>query len=95
MVVGILQVELTLHGVHSLKEKRGSVRRILGRCRERFPVSAAEVDDHDIWQSSVLGFSMVSVDEASIDRVFHKVEEHIEGLGLAEISGFQKEYLHY
>ncbi len=95
MVVGILQVELTLHGVRSLKEKRGSVRRILGRCRERFPVSAAEVDDHDVLQSAVLGFSMVSVDEASADRVFQKVEEHIESLGLAEISGFRTEYLHY
>lgn len=95
MVVGVLQMDLRLHSVHSLKEKRSALRRILGRCRDRFPVSCAEVGDQDLWQSSRVGCSMVAVDEASIDRVFLKIEEFVESLGLAEVLGFHIEFLHY
>lgn len=95
MVVGVLQLDLKIHSAHSLKEKRSVVRRVLGRCRERYPVSCAEVDDQDLWQSARLGFTMVAVDEVSIDRTFQRLEQHIESLGLAEIIGFQTEYLHY
>jgi len=33
MVVGVLQLEILLHAPLSLKEKRGQVKRLLGRCR--------------------------------------------------------------
>lgn len=95
MVVGVLSLELILHAPHSLKEKRGIVRSLLGRIRSRFPVSAAEVDLHDLWQRSRVGFTMVGVDEAEIDRTFHRLEEEVERSGLAEISDRHYEILHY
>lgn len=95
MVVGVLRLELKLHAAQSLKEKRAVVKRVLGRCRERFPVSCAEVGAQGLWQLSELGFTMVAVDEPSIDRVFQKIEGEIESLGLADICARDVEYLHY
>ena len=95
MVVGVLRLELLLHAPLSLKEKRSVVKRILGRCRERFPVSCAEVDLHDLWQRAILGFSMVGQTEDESHKVFHRIEEEIERLGSAEIIERFVEFLHY
>ncbi len=95
MVVGVLRLELILHAPGSLKEKRGIVRSILGRCRSRFPVSGAETGLHELWQRTQLGFAMVGRDEATIHALFEKVEEEIERSGQAEISDQQREFLHY
>lgn len=94
MVVGVLRLGLHLEGVASLKEKRGVVQRILGRCRNRFPVSAAEVDDQDCWQSAVLGFAVVSSSEQVIAPILDRVERHVEALGLAEITSADIEFIH-
>ncbi|RMF46831.1 MAG: DUF503 domain-containing protein [Deltaproteobacteria bacterium] len=84
MYVGIMKLELNLHGVSSLKAKRSVVRSLLGRLRNRFPVSGAEVSLQDSWQRTCLGFSMVACDRSDIDSVFRRIEDAIEMSGLAE-----------
>jgi len=95
VVIGVLQVDLYLHGVLSLKQKRGVVQRILARCRNRFPVSAAEVGDQDLWQSARLGFVMVSSSEQVLAPVLQRLEDEIDGCADAELAGCQVEYIHY
>ncbi len=95
MVVGVLRLELLLHAPQNLKEKRGMVRRLLGRCRERFPVSAAETGQHDLWQRTEFGFAMVGTDQQLIEAVFRQVEEEIERHGTAEVIDSQQEIVHY
>jgi uncharacterized protein YlxP (DUF503 family) len=95
MVVGVLRVTLHLEAVHGLKEKRGIVQRILSRCRNRFPVSAAEVGDQDLWRSAALGFAMVSSSEALISSHLDRLEEEIESSGLAEIISSEIELIHF
>jgi hypothetical protein len=95
MVVGVLRVTLHLESVQGLKEKRGIVKRLLARCRNRFPVSAAEVDDQDLWRSAVLGFAMISSSEAVIAAQLPRIEEEIEKSALAEIVGSDVEYIHF
>lgn len=94
MVVGVLRVALHLEAVHSLKEKRGIVQRVLARCRNRFPVSAAEVGQQDVWQSAELGFAMVSGSEQLIARQFDRLEDEILSSGLAEIVAVDIEFIH-
>jgi uncharacterized protein YlxP (DUF503 family) len=60
MVVGILTLELRLHGNASLKGKRGILKPLLARIRRNFNVSVAEVDAQDVWQRSVVGAACVS-----------------------------------
>lgn len=95
MVVGVLKVDLLVHGSQSLKQKRAAVKSLLGRCRARFPVSCAEVGHHDLWQRAALGFAMVGHCEAVVDQVLQKVLAEIERAGLAEICGQETEFIHY
>lgn len=94
MVVGILRLELILHAPGSLKEKRSIVRKLIGRCRSRFPVSAAETGMHDLWQRAEVGISMVGVEETVIQSVFDRVEDEIQRSAVAEVSDHYLEYLH-
>jgi len=95
MVVGIARYELVLHAPQNLKEKRGIVRKILGRCRERFPISAAEVGHHDLCQRAGIGVAVVVADEVEADSVFARIEEEIDRIGLAEVCDRQTEFVHF
>jgi len=96
MVVGVLQLELQLYSPQSLKEKRSIVRSLLGRCRERFPVSCCESGLHEAWQRSEISFATVSAESAAvIETLFARVEDEIERSGAATICLRQSEILHY
>ena len=92
MVVGVLQLDLHLHGVHSLKEKRGVVRKLLARCRNRYPVSAAEVGHQDLWQRTLVGVALVSSSEAVIAPILERLEDDLHGE--AEVIAVEVEYIH-
>lgn len=94
MVVGLGTIDLHLAGVQGLKEKRGVVRRVLERTRNRFPVSAAEVDNLDLHQKATLGFAVVSNDARVADSILNQVVDYVEGLHLAEITRADLEILH-
>jgi len=51
--------ELFLPHSSSLKEKRKTNQSIIARIRKRFNISIAEVNHHDLWQRSGLGFAAV------------------------------------
>ncbi len=95
MVVGVLRLELVVPGTTSLKEKRSVVKKMLGRCRNRFPVSCAETGLQDYKQSAQLGFAVVSGSEASAHGLFENIENEIEQIGLASIVDRFVEFLHY
>jgi uncharacterized protein YlxP (DUF503 family) len=85
MFVGAAIVELHLHGCQSLKQKRGIVRSIVGRVRNRFNVAVAEVGGQDKWQLSQLGLSAAGGDAVIVRRVLDRATTYIEELHLAEV----------
>ncbi len=85
MVVGAARVELHVHGSQSLKQKRGVVKSILQRTRNRFNVSAAEVGGQDTWQIAVLGLTTVANEGLAVRRRLEKAIDFIEDLHLAEV----------
>ena len=95
MVVGVLRVDLVLHAPLSLKEKRGVVKKLVARLRNRYPVSCAETGSHDLWQRAELTVAMVAMAEAEIQRVFTHIEEELQRDGLAELAERDSEILHY
>lgn len=95
MVVGVLRLELVVPGTTSLKEKRSVVKKILGRCRSRFPVSCAETGLQDYKQSAQLGFAVVVASEGPAHVLFERIEQEIEQIGLADIVDRFIEFLHY
>jgi uncharacterized protein YlxP (DUF503 family) len=85
MIVGAAAVELHIHGSRSLKEKRGVVRSIAQRVRNRFNVSVAEGGGQDRWQQAVLGLSATGSEAAVVRRVLDRALAFIEELHLAEV----------
>ena len=85
MIVGAAAVELLIHGSQSLKAKRGVVRSISQRVRNRFNVSVAEVGGQGTWQRAVLGISTSGAEAALVRRVLERSVEFIEALQLAEV----------
>ncbi len=95
MVVGVLRLELLLHDNHSLKGKRSVLRTIKSRVQNKFNVSIAECEDHDLWQRATLGVSQVGSDEAHVDRCLREVVHFIDGLQVADLGEERLEFLHY
>jgi len=95
VVVGSLYLDLLLHAPHSLKEKRGLVRQLTAKIRNRFPVSCAEVESQDLWQRCGLGVAMVGQSEAEIQRIFTAIDELVAASGYAETIESFSEFQHY
>ena len=95
MVVGVLRLELLLHDNHSLKGKRSVLRTIKARVQNKFNVSIAECDDHDLWQRATLGVSQVGTDQPHVDSCLRNVVRFIEDLQLADVGEERLEFLHY
>ena len=89
MNVGICRVELRLPENLSLKGKRQVLKSITSRVRNKFNVSVAEVDDHDLWQLSTVGICCVSNDKRYTNEVLSKVVDFISN------SRFDVELLNY
>jgi uncharacterized protein len=95
VVVGVLRLELLLHDNHSLKGKRSVLRTIKARVQNKFNVSIAECDDHDLWQRATLGVSQVGSDQPHVDSCLRNVVHFIEDLQLAEVGEERLEFLHF
>lgn len=85
MVIGAMTIELFLHDSHSLKGKRKIVKSMIGKVKNRFNVSIAEVGFNDKWQRIELGVSTVGNDRRHIDSSLSNVLSFLESLYLAEI----------
>lgn len=70
-------VELYLPYSSSLKEKRKIVHGLVSRIRKRFNVSISEVEFHDLWQRSGLGFSAVSHNSPELELINNTIKETV------------------
>ena len=95
MVVGVLRLELMLPENHSLKGKRSVLRTIKARVQNKFNVSIAECESHDLWQRATLGVSQVGADRDHVDRCLREVVRFIDDLHLAEVGEEHMEFVHY
>ena len=85
MVVALERFDLRIPGCGSLKEKRHVVKTLTSAIRQKFSVSVAEVDHHDLWQRTTIGVAVVSTDGHHAKRVLHEVEKLVERWGEVEI----------
>ena len=95
MVVGVLRLELLLPENHSLKGKRSVLRAIKARVQNKFNVSIAECEDHDLWQRATLGVSQVGAERGHVDACLRQVVRFIDELQLAQLGEERVEFLHY
>ena len=94
MVVGALKLNLAIPENHSLKGKRGVIKRIQARVAQRFNISVAECGDQDLWQSTLLGFAVAGTSRPVIEATLSRVVEFVDGLGLAEVGEAEVEFFY-
>ncbi|TWS20247.1 DUF503 domain-containing protein [Tsukamurella asaccharolytica] len=78
MFTGVIEIDLLLGDVHSLKHKRSVVRPILAELR-RFSVSAAEVGHQDLHRRALLGVGVVGPDAGHVIDVLDHCERAAVG----------------
>ena len=95
MVVGVMRLTLFLPENHSLKGKRQVLRAIKGRVRNKFNVSIAESDGHDMWQRAELGIAQVGNERAFVDAALREVVKFIDSMALAALGEEYLEIVNY
>lgn len=85
MIVGLLTIDLSIPGSNSLKDKRQVVKSLLATTRNKFNVSAAEIDHLDSHRRATLAFACVSNDQMFANRMLDKVVDHIQSNPLGEV----------
>lgn len=95
MVIGAAKVELILHGVHSLKDKRSIVRKVVHRVRNQFEVTAAETDFMDSHHHAEIGVAVVTNDARLADSIMQKVLNYIIDMHLAEVGRVETDVEHF
>lgn len=76
--IGFCEIELYLPGVLSLKQKRGILKSMLTKMRNKFNVANAEVGKNDSWQSASIAVTTVSNSTARLDQTIQNVMKWIE-----------------
>ena len=78
MTVGLLKIQIHLHGIGSLKDKRKIVKSIMGKLKAKFNLSVAEIDAQDSKALAVIGLAVVSNDSAFIHKQLDTVINFVQ-----------------
>ncbi len=93
IVIGVCTFELYISGVHSLKAKRGVLKRLKAKINSKFNVSVAEVGSLDSWQHSTLAVAIVSNDQRFANQVLCKIAELVNSNGEITMVGQEMQFL--
>src|SRR6266480_2310191 len=85
VIVGVMTWELHLAACHSLKDKRHVLKSLKDRLHNRFNVSAAETDHHDLWQRAELTACVVATDRRHAESVLREADHLVEAADGARI----------
>jgi uncharacterized protein YlxP (DUF503 family) len=77
--VGILSVELHFPEAGSLKGKRKFVKSAKAQLQNRFGVSVAEVDHHELWQRSRLTVACVAREHREAETLLEEAVRYLNG----------------
>jgi uncharacterized protein YlxP (DUF503 family) len=78
MIYGALQIDFRIQDVHSLKEKRSIIQKLIAKIRAAYPISVSEVGDHDMLGNGVLGIAVAGSDPVQVEKVLQQVLKMID-----------------
>lgn len=91
MRIAVCKIKLYAPWGHSLKEKRMIVKSLLAKIRNKYQVSAAEVEDQDIHQSIVIGIAAIVAHNAQADSIIERILNFVEETSDVEIMEVERE----
>lgn len=78
MVIGLCSLEIYIPNCRSLKEKRMIIKGIKESLRNRYNISIAEVEFHNLWQRAKLAVVTVSSQKKRVEQIFSSVLKFLE-----------------
>ena len=93
MHVGILQLDLSIPGALTLKDKRRVILSLKDRISNGHNVSVAEVDRMDEHQRSIFGIAMVSNDKRYVEGGLSKIVDMVRTQSDVTLLDYQIEML--
>jgi uncharacterized protein YlxP (DUF503 family) len=91
MLVGLLTVTIHLQGIDSLKGKRGIVKSVVERLRNRFNASVSQVGAQDSKQLAIIGVSVVTNEGSHLDEQLDKIVNFIVNDGRFYVGKIDRE----
>jgi hypothetical protein len=93
MVIGVLQLELSIGDAMSLKDKRRAVKSVKDRIAHGYNVSVAEVGALEQHRRSILGVAMVSNDRRYVEGALSKIVDFVRKVGIVDLVDYQIDLL--
>ncbi|MEM7797838.1 MAG: DUF503 domain-containing protein [Chloroflexota bacterium] len=78
MHVATCQIQLSLEGIESIKDKRRIIKSVTKRLSNEFNIAIAEVDHQDVWYSTVIGVAAVGNSAPVLNGVLENVISWLE-----------------
>lgn len=91
MIIGLLTIHLHLHGVASLKVKRGIVKSVVERLRNRFNASVAETAAQDSKRLAVIGVAVISNEGTHLNEQLDKIVNFVVNDGRTVVGQIHRE----
>lgn len=88
--MGVLEFDLLLGDVHSLKGKRSVIRPIMAELRRKYDVSVAETGALELHRRAEIGVGLVSASGAHITEVLDAAERLVASRPETELLGTRR-----
>lgn len=77
MFTGILELDLLLGDVHSLKQKRSLIKPLIADIARKWPVAVAEADYQDLHRRALIGVAVLAGESGHCRRVCEDIEQFV------------------
>lgn len=78
MIVAVSVFEIHIPAGRSLKEKRRVIKSLTERLHQRYRVSVAETDYHDLHQRAEIAVAAVHRSRSEVERLLERIREQVE-----------------
>jgi uncharacterized protein YlxP (DUF503 family) len=85
MLVGVMKVQIYMHGITSLKDKRHIIKSVIGR------LQSSEVEHQDSKATAVFGIAVVSNDAVFIDQQLDSILDFMRNDGRFYLGPVERE----
>jgi uncharacterized protein len=80
-MIGFVRCECILYNLHSLKDKRSVLKRLMNRISQSGNIALTEADFHDLWQRTALEMVTVSRDKVQAEKELNRALQVIDSHG--------------
>lgn len=72
-MIVMAEVECMLYNIHSLKDKRSVLKKVINKLRKEFNIAITELDFHDLWQRTKFGIVTISTSYTHAEQMMQEV----------------------